>query len=74
MIDAGNKKADAEAKESTSSRGKAQDAAANIYSKEKRKPDNREIDKIRAKYRDKKKEVAKERSLSKGEEKKKKST
>ena len=74
MIDAGSKKADAEAKESTSSRWKAQDAAANIYSKEKRKPDNREIDKIRAKYRDKKKEVAKERSLSKGEEKKKKST
>ena len=36
-------------------RMKAADAAANIYSKEKRKPDNREIDKIRAKYRDQKK-------------------
>lgn len=43
------------AKEGTASRWKAQDAAANIYSKEKRKPDNREIDKIRAKYADKKK-------------------
>ena len=43
--------------EGTASRWKAQDAAANIYSKEKRKPDNRSIEAIRAKYRDKKKEV-----------------
>lgn len=50
-------------KESTASRWKAQDAAANIYSKEKRKPDNREIDKIRAKYRDKKKEVSEDKGM-----------
>ena len=49
--------------ESTASRWKAQDAAANIYSKEKRKPDNRSIEAIRAKYRDKKKAVKEEESL-----------
>lgn len=51
------------ATESTASRWKAQDAAANIYSKEKRKPDNRSIEAIRAKYRDKKKAVKEEESL-----------
>lgn len=41
--------------EGTASRWKAQDAAANIYSKEKRKPENDTIKAIRAKYADKKK-------------------
>ena len=49
--------------ESTASRWKAQDAAANIYSKEKRKPENDTIKAIRAKYRDKKKAVSEDKGM-----------
>ena len=49
-------------------RMKAADAAANIYSKEKRKPDNREIDKIRAKYRAQKNNQSQSEEAEKVEE------
>jgi hypothetical protein len=50
-------------------RMKAADAAANSYSKEKRKPDNREIDKIRAKYRDQKKNQSQSEEVEQVDEK-----
>ena len=49
------------------SRMKAADAAANIYSKEKRKPENDTIKAIRAKHAEKKKEQVKEQNCGCGQ-------